>query len=97
MARFEFQQGDDFGRQRVSSYTVLAHQMADSGITIVPDIDLFQITWHDNGANHFLRWHEFLSLACSDLSMLLAEEWRAARSIKEAKDLYHHNDTWTTT
>jgi len=56
----------------ISSYTVLAHQIADGGITIVPDIDLFGITWHDNGVNHVLRWGELLSIPCSDLDTLLA-------------------------
>jgi hypothetical protein len=55
----------------VSSYTVLAHQIAQGGVTIVPDIDLFSITWHDNGVNHVLRWHELLSIPCSDFSALL--------------------------
>jgi len=59
----------------VSSYTVLAHQMAEGGITIVPDIDLqFHITWHDNGMNHVLRWHELLSLPCSEFLAMYNSE-----------------------
>jgi len=54
----------------VGSYTVLAHQIAEGGITVVPDKDLHRITWHDNGSNHVLRWHELLSITCSDLSAL---------------------------
>jgi hypothetical protein len=56
----------------VSSWTVLAHQIAEGGITIVPDVDLFDIRWHDNGMNHVLRWNELLSIACHDLSTLLS-------------------------
>jgi hypothetical protein len=57
----------------ISSWTVLAHQIADAegGITIIPDIDLFDINWYDNGVNHVLRWNELLSIPCSDLSTLL--------------------------
>jgi hypothetical protein len=55
----------------ISSYTVLAHQIAQGGITMVPDIDLCNITWHDNGVNKVLRWHELLSIPCSDFSALL--------------------------
>jgi hypothetical protein len=54
----------------VSSYTVLAHQIAEGGITVVPDTDLFRINWFDNGVNHVLRMHELLSIACTDLSAL---------------------------
>jgi hypothetical protein len=54
----------------ISSWTVLAHQIAEGGVTIIPDIDLFSITWHDNGVNHVLRWHEFLSIPCSEFSIL---------------------------
>lgn len=54
----------------VSSWTVLAHQIADGGISVVPDTDVFYITWHDNGANHVLRWHELLSIPCSDFLVL---------------------------
>jgi len=56
----------------ISSWTVLAHQFADGGITVVPDIDLFSITWHDNGVNHVLRWHELLSIPCSDFLALFS-------------------------
>jgi hypothetical protein len=55
----------------ISSYTVLAHQIAHGGVTIVPDIDLFSINWHDNGVNSVLRWHELLSIPCDDFSALL--------------------------
>lgn len=55
----------------ISSWTVLAHQIAEGGITIVPDIDLFGIDWYDNGVNHVLRWNELLSIECADLSNLL--------------------------
>jgi hypothetical protein len=54
----------------ISSWTVLAHQIADGGITVVPNVDLFGITWHDNGVNHVLRWNELLSIPCSDLTAL---------------------------
>jgi len=56
----------------VSSWTVLAHQIADGGITIVPDTDGFDISWHDNGINHVLRWHELLSMPCSDFLALFS-------------------------
>jgi len=56
----------------ISSWTVLAHQIAEGGITIIPDIDLFSINWYDNGANHVLRWNELLDIPCSDLSNLLS-------------------------
>jgi len=55
----------------ISSWTVLAHQIAEGGLTIIPDIDLFNINWYDNGENHVLRWNELLSIECSDLSNLL--------------------------
>jgi hypothetical protein len=55
----------------VSSWTVLAHQIADGpgGITVVPDID-GPIRWHDNGIYHVLRWNELLSISCSDFLVL---------------------------
>jgi hypothetical protein len=56
----------------VSSYTVLAHQIADGGLTIVPDTSQFDITWEDNGENHVLRWQEVLSIKCSDFSVLFS-------------------------
>jgi len=56
----------------VSSWTVLAHQIADGGITVVPDTDGFSISWHDNGVNHVLRWHELLSIPCSDFLVLFS-------------------------
>ena len=55
----------------ISSWTVLAHQIAEGGITVIPDADLFDINWYDNGVNHILRWNELLSISCSDLSILL--------------------------
>ena len=55
----------------ISSWTVLAHQIAEGGITVIPDVDLFNINWYDNGVNHVLRWNELLSIPCSDLSDLL--------------------------
>jgi hypothetical protein len=57
----------------ISSWTVLAHQIADApgGISVVPDIDEFNINWHDNGEYHVLRWSELLSISCSDFSDLL--------------------------
>jgi hypothetical protein len=55
----------------ISSWTVLAHQIAQDGITIIPDIDLFGINWYDNGMNHVLRWKELLDIPCSELSILL--------------------------
>ncbi|KIM41666.1 hypothetical protein M413DRAFT_444917 [Hebeloma cylindrosporum] len=54
----------------ISSWTVLAHQIAEGGITIIPDIDLFNINWHDNGVNHVLRWQELLDIPCAELSLL---------------------------
>jgi len=54
----------------ISSWTVLAHQIADGGISVVPDIDGFYISWHDNGVNHVLRWHELLSIPCDDFLVL---------------------------
>ena len=54
----------------ISSWTVLAHQIADGGITIIPDVDRFDINWHDNGMNHVLRWKELLDIPCSELSTL---------------------------
>ena len=56
----------------ISSWTVLAHQVAEGGITVIPDADLFDINWYDNGMNHILRWNELLSISCSDLSVLLS-------------------------
>jgi hypothetical protein len=55
----------------MSSWTVLAHQIADGpgGITVVPDTDGI-IRWHDNGINHVLRWNELLSISCSDFLVL---------------------------
>jgi len=55
----------------LSSWTVLAHQIADGGITVVPDVDQFNINWYDNGVNHVLRWHELLSIPCPELVTLL--------------------------
>ena len=54
----------------VSSWTVLAHQIAEGGITIIPDIDLFDINWYDNGMNHVLRWKELLDMPCAELFTL---------------------------
>jgi hypothetical protein len=55
----------------ISSWTILAHQIAEGGITVIPDTDTFSsITWYNNGENHVLRWHELLSIPCSDLSLL---------------------------
>jgi hypothetical protein len=54
----------------ISSWTVLAHQIAEGGITIVPDVDHFDINWHDNGMNHVLRWKELLDIPCSELTTL---------------------------
>jgi hypothetical protein len=58
----------------ISSWTVLAHQITDGGVSIVPDIDLFDITWDDNGLNHVLRWNELLSIPCSDFLALYNSE-----------------------
>jgi len=55
----------------LSSWTVLAHQMADGGLTIVPDVDQFNINWYDNGINHVLRWHDVLSISCPRLVALI--------------------------
>jgi hypothetical protein len=54
----------------ISSWTVLAHQVAEGGITIIPDIDRFGISWHDNGVNHVIRWQELLDMPCAELSIL---------------------------
>jgi hypothetical protein len=57
----------------IGSWTILAHQIAEGGVTIIPDIDLEGvINWYDNGVNHVLRWHELLSIPCSDLAILLS-------------------------
>ena len=55
----------------ISSWTVLAHQIAEGGISIIPDRDLFGINWYDNGMNHVLRWQELLDIPCAELSILL--------------------------
>jgi len=55
----------------VGSYTVLAHQIAEAGLTIVPDTSEFGINWHDNGLNPVLRWNELLSIQCSELTAIL--------------------------
>ena len=52
----------------ISSWTVLAHQVADGGITVIPDVDRFGINWYDNGMNHVLRWQELLDIPCAELS-----------------------------
>jgi hypothetical protein len=54
----------------ISSWTALAHQIADGGITIVPDVDGFGINWYDNGVNRVLRWKEILDFPCDELSSL---------------------------
>ena len=54
----------------ISSWTVLAHQIADGGITIIPDHDGFGINWYDNGVNRVLRWQEILDIPCAELSTL---------------------------
>ena len=54
----------------ISSWTVLAHQIAEGGITIIPDVDRFGINWYDNGMNHVLRWKEVLDIPCAELSTL---------------------------
>ena len=54
----------------ISSWTILAHQVAEGGITIIPDHDLFDITWYDNGMNHVLRWQELLDIPCDELFAL---------------------------
>lgn len=55
----------------ISSYTVLAHQMAGGGLSIVPDEDRAHITWHDNGVNSVLRWNEVLSTSCAELHNIM--------------------------
>jgi hypothetical protein len=58
----------------ISSWTVMAHEIAEGGITLVPDVDGYDghdIRWHNNGMNHVLRWSELLSISCSDFSLLL--------------------------
>jgi hypothetical protein len=57
----------------LSSWTVLAHNIAGGGITVVPDIDQFSITWHDNGVNNVLRWEELLTIPCSELLTLYGD------------------------
>ena len=54
----------------ISSWTALAHQIADGGFTIVPDVDRFGINWYDNGENRVLRWQEILDFPCDELSAL---------------------------
>jgi hypothetical protein len=51
----------------LSSYTVLAHQTANGGLTIIPDEDGFGIDWYDNGLNQVLRWGEVLSAPCAEI------------------------------
>jgi hypothetical protein len=58
----------------VSSWTILAHQLSEGGVTIIPDNDLFHISWYDTGANPILRWHELLSIPCSDFLALLTRK-----------------------
>ena len=54
----------------ISSWTVLAHQIAEGGISIIPDVDRFNINWYDNGENRVLRWQEILDIPCDELSLL---------------------------
>lgn len=54
----------------ISSWTALAHQIAEGGFTIVPDVDGFGINWYDNGMNHVLRWQQLLDMPCDELSAL---------------------------
>ena len=54
----------------ISSWTVMAHQIAEGGITVIPDVDRFGIDWYDNGMNHVLRWQEVLDIPCAELSTL---------------------------
>ena len=54
----------------ISSWTALAHQIAEGGITIVPDHDGFGINWYDNGVNRVIRWQELLDTPCAELSAL---------------------------
>ncbi|KAF9528298.1 hypothetical protein CPB83DRAFT_894556 [Crepidotus variabilis] len=55
----------------IGSYTAIAHQISDGGVTVVPDVDEFGISWHNIGPNTVLRWNELLSISCSELSTLL--------------------------
>ncbi|KAF9528295.1 hypothetical protein CPB83DRAFT_814254 [Crepidotus variabilis] len=55
----------------IGSYTAIAHQISDGGISVVPDNDEFGISWHDNGYNTALRWTDLLSNTCSELSPVL--------------------------
>jgi hypothetical protein len=57
----------------LSSWTVLAHNIAAGGVTVVPDIDQFSITWDDNGVNNVLRWEELLTVPCSELLTLYGD------------------------
>ena len=50
----------------ISSWTVLAQNIAAGGVTVVPDIDGFRITWDDNGVNTIVRWQELLDIPCSE-------------------------------
>ena len=54
----------------ISSWTVLAHQIAEGGFTVVPDVDRFDIDWYDNGMNRVLRWKELLDIPCDELAGL---------------------------
>lgn len=58
----------------ISSWTVLAHQIAEGGISLVPNVegyDGYAIPWDDNGMNRVLRWNELLDISCNEFSSLL--------------------------
>lgn len=58
----------------ISSWTVLAHQIAEGGISLVPNVegyDGYAIPWDDNGMNRVLRWNELLDISCNEFSLLL--------------------------
>lgn len=57
----------------IGSYTTLAHQMAEGGLSIVPDDGDSVINWHWDGVNRVLRWNEVLSIPCEDLSNIIEQ------------------------
>lgn len=62
----------------ISSWTVLAHQIAEGGISLVPNVegyDGYAIPWDDNGMNRVLRWNELLDISCNEFSLLLDSDF----------------------
>ncbi|KAF9527669.1 hypothetical protein CPB83DRAFT_855821 [Crepidotus variabilis] len=51
----------------VGSYTAVAHQIAEGGISVVPEVERFEAT----GYNSVLLWDELLDLTCDSILSLL--------------------------